>query len=290
MLLQRTGAEDCIVPVFPRSEKQRTPSPAPVRAETARFSGVLPAVDPALSMKILVLSDIHGNYPALAAVAAAVRDTRIQVVCNCGDSTVYAPFPNETLAWLRAQGAISIRGNTDDRIVRLIRGKTLKKPRHPEKRRMYTSTWAALDDTGKDYLLALRKRADLEVAGWRIGLFHGSPEDHEEFLHSHTPWQRFEELARNSRHDLVICGHSHSPYHKYIHGVHFLNPGSVGRMLDGDPRAAYAILELGGPGPGGIRVELHRQEYDIEQVVTELIRQELPAIYIDMFRQGRKLN
>ena len=242
-------------------------------------------------MNILILSDIHGNYPALAAVAAAVQDKHIQAVCNCGDSTVYAPFANETLAWLRAQRAFNIRGNTDDRVVRLIRGKNLKEPKNQEKRCMYTSTCAALDEGGKAYLLALGKTASLELAGWRIGLFHGSPEDHEEFLFSDTPRQRFQELAEKSRHHLVISGHSHSPYHKCVGGVHFLNPGSVGRMFDGDPRASYALVQLRPPGPpDGIRVSLHRQEYDIERLAAELDRQNLPAIYGDMFRQGRKLN
>ena len=65
-------------------------------------------------MKILVLSDIHGNYPALAAIENEVRPLGCAHVLNAGDSTVYAPFPNETIDWLRANRAYSIRGNTDE--------------------------------------------------------------------------------------------------------------------------------------------------------------------------------
>ena len=138
-------------------------------------------------------------------------------------------------------------------------------------------------------LLALRKKEDIRLIDWRIGLYHGSPEEHEEFLFSDTPDKRFAELAKHCDQEIVITGHSHSPYYKHVGGVHFINPGSAGRMFDGDPRASFAVLELG-KAKDDIQVQHHRISYDIEKVATELKRQNLPAIYADMFRQGRKLN
>ena len=240
-------------------------------------------------MKILILSDIHANYPALVAIENAVQGQQFSHVFNCGDSTVYAPFPSETMAWLRRHQAISIRGNTDDKIIRLIRGKSFKKPANPEKRCMYTSTFSALDEAATRDLLALRKKEGIRLMDWRIGLYHGSPEEHEEFLFSDTPDKRFAELAKHCDQEIVITGHSHSPYYKHVGGVHFINPGSAGRMFDGDPRASFAVLELG-KVKDDIQVQHHRISYDIEKVATELKRQNLPAIYADMFRQGRKLN
>ena len=154
---------------------------------------------------------------------------------------------------------------------------------------MYTSTFAALDEAGRRDLLAMEKSASRTANGWRIGLFHGSPEDHEEFLFSDTPDKRFAELAKHCNHDIVLTGHSHSPYYKHIGGVHFINPGSAGRMFDGDPRASCAVLELG-KSKDEIQVRHHRINYDIEKVAAELKRQNLPDIYAEMFRQGRKLN
>lgn len=240
-------------------------------------------------MNILLLSDIHGNFPALAAIEDAVRGLEFSHVLNCGDCTVYAPFANETMAWLRQHRAISIRGNTDDRILRLLTGKSFKKPANPERRCMYTSTFAALESAAQKDLLALRKKESLNVSSRRIGLYHGSPEDHEEFLFNDTPDKRFAALAKTCGQDIVITGHSHSPYHKYIGGVHFINPGSVGRMFDGDPRTSFAVLELG-EDKDAIQVRHHRLDYDIEKVAAELKRQNLPDIYAEMFRQGRKLN
>jgi diadenosine tetraphosphatase ApaH/serine/threonine PP2A family protein phosphatase len=69
--------------------------------------------------------------------------------------------------------------------------------------------------------------------------------------------------------------------------VHFINPGSVGRMFDGDPRASFAILKL---GSGKIAVEHFRIPYAVEKVVRGLKKQKLPNIYGKMYRIGKKLN
>ncbi len=238
-------------------------------------------------MKILLLSDIHGNAPALEAVAAQTAGTAFDLICNCGDSTVYAPFPNETLGWLRRHHVVSILGNTDIKVLKLLAGKTFKKPRAEEKRIMYTWTAEHLTPDNKKFLRQLKKTVKLEVAGYLLGLFHGSPAHHNEFLFQETPADRFRELAAESDFDIVITGHSHSPYHKKVNHVHFINPGSVGRMFDGCPDGSYAVLEL---TAAGIKVEHFRCSYDIERVIAALKKNRLPPIYEKMYRMGRKLN
>lgn len=238
-------------------------------------------------MKILLISDIHGNYPALEAVSRAAAPLNCKHVLNCGDSLVYAPFPNETLDWLRHRQAFSIRGNTDDRVIKLLKGKQFKKPSKPEKRIMYTSTAAALSPENSAFLLELKKKKLLHLGQTSIGMFHGSPADHEEFLSADTPEKRFKELAKATSCEMVITGHSHSPYHRQVGGVHFINPGSVGRMCDGRPDASYAILTL---SRGAISVSHHRCPYDVEAVVKALGDHQLPPIYGEMFRTGSKRN
>ena len=238
-------------------------------------------------MKILLISDIHGNYPALAAISEAVAKHNISYVLNCGDSLVYAPFPNQTLDWLRSRDAFSIRGNTDDRVIKLLKGKTFKKPANPEKRIMYTSTMDALSKENAAYLLKLKKKKLLRLGHNFIGLYHGSPAEHEEFLFADTPDKRFLELAQTTSCEIIVTGHSHSPYHKHIGGVHFINPGSVGRMFDGTPEASYALLKI---KKGNVEVKHHRCPYDIETVVEELKKNQFPPVYGEMYRLGKKLN
>ena len=240
-----------------------------------------------MSTKILLISDIHGNYPALEAVARHCRNEDFALILNCGDSTVYATFPNETLDWLREHRALSILGNTDKKILKLLQGKAFKKPRMAEKRIMYTWTAEQLTPVNREYLAGMQNRAQVECEGFRIALFHGSPDNDEEFLFYDTPTKRFQELARKTDCDIVLAGHSHSPFHKKINDVHFINPGSVGRMFDKNPKASYATLEL---SRERVKVDLFRCAYDIEQVVRGLQNNLLPPIYEEMYRSGRKLN
>jgi len=237
--------------------------------------------------KILLISDIHANYPALKAVAGHKEAAGCDLVCNCGDSTVYAPFPNETIEWLRACQAVSILGNTDRKVRKLARGKKFKKPRKPEKRIMYTWTIEVLTNKNLLYLQSLHKKSTLKVKGVKIGLFHGSPDDPDEFLFPTTSDKRFNELALKSKYDVVCCGHSHTPFHKYYNGVHFINPGSVGRMFDGNPAASFAILQVSGKK---IAVSHYRVDWEFAMMKKAFLQSHLPEIYIDMYRKGMKLN
>ncbi|MBM9529953.1 metallophosphoesterase family protein [Desulfoprunum benzoelyticum] len=245
-------------------------------------------------LNILLLSDIHGNFPALAAIEKFFAGEHFDLILNCGDSVVYAPFPSETLRWLKQHQAISILGNTDKKVNRLLLGKSINKPRNIDKRIMYTSTVSQLDEPGRRDLLAMPIFLDLHLAVGddaaivrTAGLHHGSPAEPHEFLFADTPNERFVELAAVSRTEIIITGHSHTPYHKQIAGIHFINPGSAGRMFDGDPRVSCAILRL---SADSIEVEHFRIAYDIEAVVRALSDCRLPGIYARMYREGRKLN
>ncbi|MCL7488764.1 MAG: metallophosphatase family protein [Desulfobulbaceae bacterium] len=240
-----------------------------------------------MSATILLISDIHGNYPALRAVAAHCGDQAFDLILNCGDSTVYAPFADESLDWLRQHGALSILGNTDIKVLRLLAGKKMKKPRQEDKRVMYFRTAEHLTRENREFLAAIPNRLRLDIEGWRIGLFHGSPANDTEHIFADTPTDRFRELSGETDCDIIITGHSHSPYHKYVNNVHFINPGSVGRMFDGNPDASYAIVKLTGKT---VKVRHYRCPYPVNKVIERLRQHHLPEIYEEMFRSGKKLN
>ncbi|MBN2061440.1 MAG: metallophosphoesterase family protein [Deltaproteobacteria bacterium] len=236
---------------------------------------------------ILLLGDIHANYPALKAVGDYIKPERFNRIINTGDSTVYCTFPNETIQWLREKNTISIVGNTDRAILRILKGKKLKKPKKQEKRLMYFWTSEILYPENKLFLKSLPRQKDLTVNGIRIGVFHGTVQDPDEQLFPSSPIRRFRDLAKNSPYRIHIMGNSHVPYHKIVNGIHFINPGSVGRMFDGDPRASFAVLRL---STGRIEVEHFRIPYPVEDVVNSLKNHRLPDIYVKMFQTGTKLN
>jgi len=238
-------------------------------------------------VRILVISDIHGNYPALQAVAEQADIRNCDYILNCGDSTVYAPFANQVLDWLKRHKVISILGNTDRKVIKLLKGKNFKKPGKETKRVMYIHTAETLTRENQLFLKDMRPEKKLKIKKRRIAMFHGSPEKHTEFLFASTPERRFQELAAQSHIDIILTGHSHTPFYKNIAETHFINPGSVGRMFDGMAQASFAILTL---DRHTTHVQLSRCNYDIEAVVTELASEGLPNIYAEMYRKGKKLN
>ena len=137
------------------------------------------------------------------------------------------------------------------------------------------------------YLKSLPEQTEYTVGGFRIGIFHGTLEDPDEELFPSAPESRFRQLAKDSPYQVQIMGHSHVPYYKIVDGVHFINPGSVGRMFDGDSRTSFAVLKV---VSGKIAVEHFRIPYTVEKVVRGLKEQKLPNIYAKMFRAGNKLN
>lgn len=249
-----------------------------------------------MRIRILLISDIHGNYPALHAIESIFGPDPFDHIINCGDSLVYAPFPNQTLGWLRKYDTLSILGNTDKKVIKLLRGKTFKKPGKSDKRIMYTSTAEELLAENKEYLLSFPKARILTIPQFStksekkqhtIGIFHGSPAKHHEFLFAETQESRFRELAKDTPCTIIVTGHSHSPYHKTIGSTHFINPGSVGRMFDGDPSASCAILTL---SRQTVKVEHFRINYPIDDVVKMIQQMDLPEIYTTMYKTGKKLN
>lgn len=248
-------------------------------------------------MRILLLADIHGNYPALWAIDRHFHDVPFDHIVNCGDSVVYAPFANDVLNWLIARNAISILGNTDKKVIQLLQGETFAKPAKPEKRIMYTHTAAQLSKGCASYLQSLGISRELQLTEpgpsdedhrrGKLGIFHGSPTEPHEFLFDTTPRERFVDLARAYPYRAIVTGHSHTPYHIPVDDTHFINPGSAGRMFDGNPAASCAVLTC---EHGELTVRHHRIAYDVSQVTAELERQQLPKIYQAMYISGKKLN
>jgi putative phosphoesterase len=238
--------------------------------------------------KILLLGDVHANYPALKAIGQFIKPNRFDRIVNTGDFTVYSTFPNETIQWFRERKrTICILGNTDRKILRILKGKKLKKPKKNEKRVMYFWTSDHLYPENITYLKSLPKQTNFTVGGFHIGIFHGTLEDPDEELGPSASESRFQQLAKDSPYQVQIMGHSHIPYYRIVDGIHFINPGSVGRMFDGDPRTSFAILKISSEK---IAVEHFRIPYAVEAIVKSLKEQNLPDIYAKMFRAGKKLN
>jgi putative phosphoesterase len=212
-------------------------------------------------MQILVISDLHANWPALEAVLGAQAFDGVIVV---GDLVSYGPHPREVVEWVRSHATLMIRGNHDDA---LACGSDWRCA--PTSKPLATATRAvhrellSLEDI--QFLGSLPRLASLQSAGQTLFAVHASPRDHL-YRYTLTP-QASDEHVRGQvgrvQADYVLLGHTHLPMVRSSGRRLVVNPGSVGQPRDGDPRASFAVMENG-------TVVLKRVAYDVERTVRDL--------------------
>jgi predicted phosphodiesterase len=204
-----------------------------------------------------LLYDIHGNVAALEAVLAEAEQAGATSYVLGGDYATFGPWPSETVELLESLPApVRIRGNVE----RWLR----EEPEVPDEARQLVTTAVAvaresLDDEVVTRLYGLPQRAELDG----ILIVHGSPLSDIQTFAPETEPSESRMLAGESNRT-ILFGHSHRQFRrKGPRGTLLVNPGSVGAPLDGDPRAAWAILDDG-------EIHFHRTEYDVERAAARM--------------------
>jgi putative phosphoesterase len=237
-------------------------------------------------MRIGILSDIHGNLPALEAVLTDLETRTLDAVYCLGDLVGYGAFPNEVVQRIRTEAFPTIMGNYDDG-VGFDRDECGCAYREPRERLLgeRSLAWTREQTTAenKAFLRTLVPQIRLDVAGRRLLLVHGSPRKMNEYLFEDRPLSSFERLAATSDADLIVFGHTHRPYAKHVDNVWFVNAGSIGKPKDGDWRACYAILTPDAAAPA----EFIRVPYDVARAASAVRASELPHEFADDIERGR---
>ncbi|MFH0917089.1 MAG: metallophosphoesterase family protein [bacterium] len=236
---------------------------------------------------IAVLSDVHGNSPALQAVLDDIRERGIGTTYCLGDLVGYGPDPNGVIDLIRAAGVPTIMGNYDDG-VGWERGDCGCFYADSEAKRVgeasYAFTVREVTADRKAFLRSLPAERHVALGRESLHLIHGSPRKINEYLLRDREVKTFLRLAEAEEDDVLVFGHTHVPWQATFGRVLFVNVGSVGRPKDGDARSMYAVLRSE-PG-GSMEVETVRVFYDVEGTAQGIIAAGLPAELAEAIRRG----
>lgn len=202
--------------------------------------------------RLAVISDIHGNYPALKAVLDDIERQNVGSVICLGDLVGYYCQVNECIDLLKEKNIHCLLGNHDYYMVSgtCCESKTVKMCIDYQK--------AIIREENLEWLKTLQPVYDREDISFR----HGGWNDAIEERISSFDFT----CVSNHAQKLFFSGHTHKPAIQYDRatGKIYCNPGSVGQPRDNDPRAAYAIVLP------NMEVKFRRVPYDIDQIVNKM--------------------
>ncbi|MBP1985839.1 metallophosphoesterase family protein [Halolamina salifodinae] len=219
-------------------------------------------------MRLGVISDVHANLPALLAVFDDMPS--VDAVVCAGDVVGYNPWPADCVDAIRDRGISTVQGNHD--------------------RAVASGDAAGFNGMAKVGVDLAHRRlgsgaigwlgalpTERTVAGGRAKIVHGHPDDPDRYTY---PRDFAPGLLGDE--ELLVLGHTHVQHHAVFSDGIVLNPGSVGQPRDGDPDAAYAVVDLDDRS-----VEEHRVSYDVDAVVAAVEEADLPRRIGERLREGR---
>ena len=229
-------------------------------------------------MRAAVISDVHSNLVALEAVLEAVGLEEPDEIWCLGDLVGYGPHPNECCQRIAETVDVCLAGNHDLGVIGQIDLGVFS----PEAAAAATWTQAVISDESHEYLASLPTGTETELAS----LVHASPRDPVwEYVLS---WDQAADAFALAQRGLILVGHTHAALHfsdpesgewglapegttLELDRPRLLNPGSVGQPRDGDPRAAWLIVDF-----GRAVATFRRVNYDVSATQSAIRKAELP--------------
>ncbi len=216
-------------------------------------------------MKVAVISDMHGNVPALQATLDHVEQWKPDTIVVNGDAVNRGPRSRDAWELIRARrelpGWLVVGGNHEDYVARWMEDAAA--PGDPLFQ-IFRSSYVTYRQLG-DLVAEIRElpfQVEIEgPGGTMIRVTHGSMLGNDKGIHHDTPESKLREQIAPAP-DVFCTGHTHLPFVRRVNGTLVVNSGSAGTAFDGDPRISYAQLTWRGDGWQG---EIVRLEYDRQQ-------------------------
>ncbi len=208
-------------------------------------------------MKLLILSDLHGNWPALEAVLRA--EPEYDAIAFCGDIVGFGPHPIECLHWVTENALYRVRGNHDNALGFDVDCRCMGGFRDLS---IATRAWhrSLLSDSEREFLRRLPTIVWFKWAGRQFRIAHGTPQGD---MFERLTMDQWGERVKDLDCDFVLLGHTHIQGMSTFGNLTVVSPGSVGLAGDGGGEACYAVY-------AGSRVKLKRVPYDVGLTIRDL--------------------
>lgn len=243
--------------------------------------------------RIAIISDIHGNLPALRAVLDDIeKEYKTDKIFCLGDLVDAVPWHNEVINIIRERGIPTVMGNHDERIV--LDAKVIPMPKHtPEETQARISTVAHTKKTitkkNREYLATFPPTINYQYAGVNCLLAHGSPRSNKQYIfENHGDEEEVKDWFRKYRSDIIVMGHTHYSYIKTVdvdgENKMCINVGSVGRCKEAiGAKAVYLWLTI--EANGKISPTLRKIDYNIQEAIKGIKASPIPDFYAEFFEK-----
>jgi putative phosphoesterase len=217
-------------------------------------------------VRVGLISDIHGNLPALDAVIADLEREGVDEIVCLGDVAV-GPQPAETLARVKELDCRGIMGNWDAAFL----GEMPEPKDKIGERLVEIGEWwrSYLSDADREFMASFETRLELDLGSTPVLFFHGSPKSYDDWIFATTPDEELRPMLDNVEQRVLVGGHTHvQMIRRYLETV-IINPGSVGlpfrewwpRPIRISPWAEWGILE---GEDGRLSMDLRRTPFDVD--------------------------
>lgn len=234
--------------------------------------------------RIAVFSDVHGNALALEAVRKAIKRARPDVILVAGDHVLNGPDPVAAVDGLRelqSDGALIVQGNTDVAVADFDFAAAFPWMTEGVSDQIrIAAEWAhdQLGDERVDWLRGLAAERRWRTDDTLVLVCHGSPGSQTSgFDRALEPSVILERVSRTDAR-VIACGHTHVPEVRDLGYKVIVNDGSAGYVLDGDPTASWALIDIAGED---VTAEIKREAFDVLAVSNALTARGLPG---DVYR------
>ena len=219
-----------------------------------------------VTIKVAIISDIHGNSIALKEVLKDAKLNNVDEYIFSGDLVNDLPFGNETLEMVKSTSDKVLKGNKEQYLIEFEEEKyDWNNIQFKNTRFMYNE----LTEENREYIRKLPHYMELEYEGVKLLVAHGSPKSVEELL-NHRFKDLIEKYVDELDADALIFGHTHEAmWYEYINDKLVLNAGCAGVSPHYVGKAEYVILSINNEKIENI--DLRLVDYDIEKVKQKII-------------------